>query len=230
MEVQKPEINNGFAVQQPDVLDAAIDNLNKAMGNPAPDDLNPAGRVAHWGHAVRALNIHSAHRAKVAAIVAQFHRDTVKLLGAMDYAGLKPVFAAFYKDVWYGGYTEGPREPSQDQLWRAHAKAEGWGDEEFERTVRWGTQGDAKIEDVNWELMKFTDGQIFKLRAVRLSLRSADSHISDDVWLQQFPPIRDLRIAVATPPMVIAGAVASGPAVVVSDRTVIDSTAGVKVD
>jgi hypothetical protein len=50
-------------MQQPDVLDEAINDLIKAMGNPAPDDLNPAGRVAAMGREVG--NIHSAHRQKV---------------------------------------------------------------------------------------------------------------------------------------------------------------------
>jgi hypothetical protein len=222
---QTKATNNGAAtMQQPDVLDAEINDLLKAMGNPAPGDLNPAGRVAQWGYKVRALNIHSAHRQKVAGIVAQFRRDTVELLAAINYAGLKPVCDKFYNDIWYGGYTEAPREPSQDEVWRPRAKAAGWSDDEYERTVRWGTQGGAKVKDVNWELMEFSDGKIFKLQRLRLSLRPLGSDIPDEEWLAQFPPIRDPNAPAPTPPVIVAGAVASGPGMVYSDRQVFDST------
>jgi hypothetical protein len=60
--------------------------------------------------------------------------------------------------------------------------------------------------------------------------QSRDSHIPDDVWLQQFAPIRDPNAPVTQPAVVIGGAVAGGAPVVISDRAVIDTTSGVKVD
>jgi hypothetical protein len=137
-------------------------------------------------------------------LVQDFERTAVKLLGEMNYDELRAELRKFVTAIMYGGFTQAPPEPSQSDLWRSDAKAQGWTDADFELLLSWGTREGAKITRLTWELAELSDGRTFTLRGLRLSQKSPTSPQTDDVWLKQFPPIRDPNAPAPSPTVVFS--------------------------
>ena len=208
--------------QTTDVFHAAIEEGQARVLDPA---LTPGGRVAWTLQVAANWPIHPAHRAEAARITREFTESAVKDLERMDYAALQVKRAAFHTAITHGGLSQAPVEPSQSDLWRSHAKANRWTDGDFELLLSWGTREGQKIEDLNWERAVISGGRTFALRDLRLSQKSSTNVMSADEWLAaHYPPIRDPNAPAPTPPVIVAGAVASGPGMVYSDRQVFDST------
>jgi hypothetical protein len=191
--------------------------------------LTPSDRCVALLDDVARMDVHPAHDARFAALIAEFQNAAVGLV-KLDSGAFDRAWRGWWERFWWGGFQTAPPEQSQMEVWHSHAKDQGWTTADVELLISLACREGAKIKQLNWQRAVISDGRIFTLRNLRLSQKSASSNVPDDIWLERFPPIRDPNAPVAPPPMVIGGAVASGPAVVISDRAVLDSTAGVKAD